>query len=51
MEADYRQVEMKRNGMQVIMKFPKDSKNEKDIRREAKELLFHIFQEYLAEIP
>lgn len=47
-EDNCRQMELKKNGMQVILKFPKESEQEEQIKKEVKEILFQILQEKLA---
>lgn len=50
-EEDYRKVEIEQNNMQIILNFPKKSKDEEDsIKKEVKQILSDMLQEYLAKI-
>ena len=44
---EYRQFEMEQNGMQIILEFPRKSKEEESIRKEVREILSDILQEDL----
>ena len=46
-QEDYNYLERKNNGMQVILKFPRNSEHEEKITREVKEILSGILQEHL----
>lgn len=49
-EEDYRKVKIEREGMQMILKFPKKSNDEEDnIKKEVKQILSNMLQEYLAK--
>ncbi len=45
-QEDFNYLERKKNGMQVILKFPRNSEHEEEIKREAKEILSGILQEH-----
>ena len=42
-----KRLELKQNGMQVILEFPRNSEQEEKIKREVKEILSGILREYL----
>ena len=46
-----KRLELKQNGMQVILEFPRNSEQEEKIKREVKEILSGILQEYLVKHP
>lgn len=46
-QEDCKYLQRKQNGMQVILQFPRKSQHEERIKREVKEILFEILQEYL----
>lgn len=49
-QEDCKRLELSQNGIQVILEFPKETKNEENIKREVKEILSGILQEHLTEI-
>ena len=49
-EESDKQLQMEKNGMQIILKFPNESKEGECIKREVKEILSNILQESLAKI-
>lgn len=49
-DDDCRQIKMEQNDMQVILKFPKKSKNDENIKREVKDILSNILREQLINI-
>lgn len=49
-QEDCKRLEISQNGIQVILEFPKEAKNEENIKREVKEILSGILQEHLTEI-
>lgn len=48
-QDDCKRLELEQNGMQVVLEFPTESENEENIKREVKEILSHILQEYLTK--
>lgn len=48
-QDDCRRLELEQNGMQVVLEFPTESGNDEKIKREVKEVLSHILQEYLTK--
>lgn len=49
-QQDYKYLELKQNGMQVILEFTGKSENEENIKREVKEILSYVLQEHLTKI-
>lgn len=45
-QEKYQRLELEQNGRQVVLEFPKESGNDEKIKREVKEILSHILQEY-----
>lgn len=45
-QEEYQRLELEQNGMQVVLEFPTESGNDEKIKREVKEILSHILQEY-----
>ncbi|MCI9491699.1 MAG: hypothetical protein HFH42_00970 [Lachnospiraceae bacterium] len=49
-QEDCKHLELKQNNFQVILEFPKESKNEENIKMEVRGILSCILQEHLSEI-
>lgn len=49
-EENYEQLEMEHGGMQMILKFPKEQKGEEHIKKDVKQILSNILQEYIERI-
>ncbi len=49
-QEDCKCLELKQNGVRVILEFPRKSENEEKIKREVKEILSGILQEHLTKI-
>lgn len=48
-QEEYRRSELEQNGMQVLLEFPKESEHDDNIKKEVREILAHILQEYLTK--
>ncbi len=48
-QEKYQRLELEQNSMQVVLEFPTESGNDEKIKREVKEILFHILQEYFTK--
>lgn len=48
-QEECKRLKLKRNNMQVILEFPKKSEHEENIKKEVKEILSHILQDYLTK--
>ena len=48
-QEDYKRLETEQNGMQVMLEFPRESKNEERIKREVKEILSYVLQEHFTK--
>ena len=48
-QEKYQRLELEQNSMQVVLEFPTESGNDEKIKREVKEMLFHILQEQLTK--
>lgn len=48
-QEECKRLELERDGIQVVLEFPKESENEENIKKEVKEILFHILQDYLTK--
>ncbi len=46
-EEEYKQFEIKQNGMTIILEFPKKPVGEETIKKEVKSVLSYVLQEYL----
>lgn len=49
-QEDCKHLELKQNNFQVILEFPKESKNEENIKMEVRGILAGILQEHLTKI-
>ncbi|MEY8234744.1 hypothetical protein AALA36_03330 [Lachnospiraceae bacterium 66-29] len=48
-QEKYQRLELEQNGMQVVLEFPTESGNDEKIKKEVKEILFHVLQEYFTK--